>query len=229
MDIASISCPGGRKINEDRTGFRCAEGRIFAAVADGLGGHGSGDRAAECVVEQLCTRFPGPEPSADWLRDTIREANARVMENCTGKTTLAMVWGSPQTLFSVHVGDSRVYQFRDGEILFQSRDHSVSQLAVAVGEITQEEIRGHVDRNKLIRSLGSRDGGLPEVHMLTPMPGDGILICSDGFWENVLEEEMLDTLNQADSAEKWLGAMEDILCRRLTPKSDNYSAVTLLC
>lgn len=228
MDIQTLSQPGGRPVNEDRVSCRCAGEAFFAAVADGLGGHGCGDLAAEAALGHLSDAF-SPEPlSRELLWARVAEANRQVMTVCTGKSTLAMVCGQRRTAFSVHVGDSRIYQFRREQLLFQSRDHSVSQLAVAVGEITQEQIRGHVDRNKLIRSLGSHDGSLPEIHPLELQPGDGILLCTDGFWELILEDEMINTYKHAASAEDWLSAMEQIVSGRLNDHSDNYSAAAML-
>lgn len=228
MDIQALSQPGGRPVNEDRVTFRCTENAFFAAVADGLGGHGSGDLAAEAALTHLSEKLPPETLSRETLKAHIAETNHLILSSCTGKSTLAMVCGNKTAAFSAHVGDSRIYQFRGDTILFQSRDHSVSQLAVAVGEITQDQIRGHVDRNKLIRSLGSQDGSLPEIHPLELQSGDGILLCSDGFWELILEEEMINTYKNAATAEAWLSAMEQMVSRKLTPHSDNYSAVVLL-
>lgn len=228
MDIRSLSQPGGRPVNEDRVVHRCSGKAFFAAVADGLGGHGSGDLAAEAVLKHLEESFPGEGASKEMLQRLIAESNELVLSSCSGKSTLAMIWGQGDAVFSVHVGDSRIYQFRNQEILFQSRDHSVSQLAVAVGEITQAEVRGHVDRNKLIRSLGSRDGGLPEIHPLELQPGDGILLCSDGFWELILEDEMINMYKNAATAQAWLDAMARLVSQRTGDHGDNYSAAVLL-
>lgn len=227
MEFATLSTPGGRKINEDRLLVQQSANTFLAAVADGLGGHGNGDLAAEQALQVLGQLLADRAPQRNALTDAAAEANRQIMQQCTGKTTLALLWGDKSTALAAHIGDSRIYHFRDAQILYQSQDHSVTQLAVAVGEITEDEIRGHVDRNKLIRAMGSPEGGIPELHPLELSPGDGLLLCTDGFWELILESEMIDTYKNTTTAQSWLTAMEQMVVRRQTPQSDNCSAVVL--
>ena len=85
-----------------------------------------------------------------------------------------------------------MYIFRQNRIVYQTLDHSVPQMLVASGEIRPEEIRGHSDRNRLLRVLGDRDRSVKyqESPPWDWMPGDKILLCTDGFWEYVKEPEM---------------------------------------
>ena len=228
MNICTFTIPGGRKENEDRVSGGLLPGGFYLAVADGLGGHGRGAEAADAVVHFLEERLPHCEFSKECLRDLILEANEHLLATTAGKTTLSLLWCQGENALSAHAGDSRTYVFREDQIFFQTRDHSVSQLALAVGEITEQEIRGHADRNKLIRCLGSTSSGIPEIHQLEICPGDGLLLCSDGFWEPLWEAEMLETYRSTSTPENWLSAMKTIIFPRLSEKSDNTTAAVTI-
>ena len=130
----------------------------------------------------------------------------------------------------MHVGDSRLYHFRDGKLQKQTTDHSVSQMAVFMGEITTHEIRFHEDRNKVLRALGSDSCKAELSQQLRVEEGrDAFLLCTDGFWEYVYEDEMEKTLREADSPKDWIRAMEKILKTRVTAGNDNYTAAALFC
>ena len=127
-----------------------------------------------------------------------------------------------------HVGDSRLYHFMNGSLVFQTRDHSASQIAVMLGDITVDQIRFHEDRNRVLRALG-QDGSLnvEASEELLP-PGDhAYLLCSDGFWEYVLEKEMEDDLRLASDPEDWLHRMRERLQARVPHDNDNNTAAAV--
>jgi serine/threonine protein phosphatase PrpC len=135
-----------------------------------------------------------------------------------------------QNVLWCHVGDSRLYYFKNKKIVYQTLDHSLSQLAVLKGEITKEEIRFHEDRNGLLRALGTsvdlKMSGLEKIQAIEP--GDAFLICSDGFWEYVLEEEMETDLKNAAMPEMWFDLMRHRLLNKITSGNDNYSAICII-
>ena len=234
FDTASYSNIGGRDVNEDSTLVKPYGDALIAAVADGLGGHGGGDDASQTALAALDARCLKGYPSGeDAWKDVCAELNRAVLavqtERLRMKTTLALAAVTDGTLACVHVGDSRVYYFHEGEIRYQSCDHSVSQLAVLTGEITLDQIRFHEDRSRLLRSLGSEEAAAPDVRLFegTPEAGDALLLCSDGFWEYVLEKEMLGALKRARSAQDWLDGMRRILRKRAKRGNDNNSAVAV--
>lgn len=235
MDIASYSDIGGRDVNEDSSMVKTYDSGLIAAVADGLGGHGGGDIASSRALERLnelaATEFPQTE---DDFKKICIALNDAVLEMQTDhrhmKTTLAMATVIGDRLSCVHIGDSRIYHFRDKRILYQSIDHSVSQLAVLSGEITSDQIRYHEDRSRLLRTVGSEEAPAPDIrnfeHAL--LPGDAVLICSDGFWEHVLEKEMQRSLSWTLSAENWLKSMIQLLKRRTRDiDNDNNTAIAI--
>ena len=105
------------------------------------------------------------------------------------------------------------------------------QALADAGEIAPEEIRGHVDRNRLLRSLGTAETPQPSIEISAhPLsPDDAFLLCVDGFWEYVLETEMeVDFATASDPAD-WLGKMERRIIQRANETHDNYTALAAVC
>lgn len=228
IDSAAYTNKGGRTINEDS--LLCG-GDIFA-VADGLGGHGNGDKASACAIDYLSDNRKSAY-SSDEISKLLQGANDAVCKlnelNGNGsRTTIAAAFIDNDTLHYANVGDSRLYYFRDGKVFACTKDHSVCQASVEMGLIRPEDIRNSPDRSRLLKVLGNEENlnlkkSYPPVEMQN---GDAFLICSDGFWEYILESEMEADLLKSDSAEKW----QRFLLRRHLLKAhnegDNY---TLVC
>ncbi len=197
-------------------------------VSDGMGGMASGEVASQVAVNAVLkdaavwgADFDGKMPlEADqaqlvktWTRDANREA-VDAMNNIGARGGCTLVCGLviDRRLTLAHVGDCRVYLFRDGELTQLTRDHSYVMSLVMQGEITKEQMRDHPDRSKITRSLGDRHimpdyfvDGL-EVEMKVPSielrDGDVLLAFSDGVWEPVLEPEMKAILTSSASLEE---------------------------
>ena len=225
----SYTDKGGRENNEDSLLVFGSPNGILLVVADGLGGHECGEVASGIAVDTLREEFarePFDPVSA------IKLANSRILQRQaeTGKemkTTVCAAWinGGVQLC---HVGDSRIYALRAGDIVYQSVDHSASQMAVTVGEITPAEIRNHPDRNKLVRALGVGEEVKVDSVCLADDGYDALLLCTDGFWEYVLEDEIVSSLASADSPETWLSAMRALLPARVPEGNDNNTAIVLM-
>jgi serine/threonine protein phosphatase PrpC len=128
-----------------------------------------------------------------------------------------------------HAGDSRLYYFHRGRIVRRTLDHSVPQTLVSAGQLQYREIRLHADRNRLLRTLGSRQELKPAVDQQDGVePGDAFLMASDGFWEYVLETEMEVELARAASADAWIAGMGRRLASRAPFDRDNSSAIVIL-
>lgn len=228
-DVSSYSALGRRKNNEDSLSAAGCKAGLLAIVADGLGGHANGEYASQCAVEAIVGKLKDLDLSEDNIEDAVYEANDEVLkvqkEHPGAMTTVAALWLGKSSAVAAHVGDSRIYQIRGGRILFQSVDHSVSQLAVMAGDIRTEDIRRHKDRNKLTRVLGAEAEPKVAVRTLNVKPGDRFLLCSDGFWEMVTEEQMLRAAAACDDAESWLSEMRSIA----EPQAkDNNTAVAVI-
>lgn len=231
MDVSFYTSKGGRKNNEDFVSVEKKKGTLIAIVADGLGGHDSGEIASKLAVKTVISELKNKTLSAEELEKAIVEANTAVInkdKNNDMKTTLAVLWTKNDEALFANVGDTRIYLFRDNKIIFQSIDHSVSQMSVMAGEITAEQIRGHKDRNKLVRVLGYKDSVKPYIKSVKLMPRDGILICSDGFWENIIEDEMCRLYSASKNSKAWLSGMKASAEAFMRNDNDNNSAVAII-
>lgn len=227
--VASYSELGRRKNNEDSFCAEVEGSTLLAVVADGLGGMDNGEFASQQTVDTLRAVLRGKGVSAPALREAIVQANEDVLalqpDHPSAMTTVAAVWIDDGAAWAMHLGDSRIYHFRGGQILYQSVDHSLSQEAVEAGRIQLEDIRFHPDKNKLTQVIGDL-GEPPAVeHELPLAPGDRLLLCSDGFWEKIWESQMLTAADDTETAEDWLHEMRKIA---EPAAADNNTAVAVI-
>jgi serine/threonine protein phosphatase PrpC len=232
---ASLSKAGARAVNEDACGVREDAGRGLWIVADGLGGHGSGEIAAGIAVETLLDAL---DPAAGLGPDRLADAFVRVARALRDRqeaeparrgmrTTVVVMAIDGSDARWAHVGDSRLYWVRGGRIRAQTEDHSVPQALVKAGELAPEAVRFHEDRNRLLRTLGEEKPPRPTL-LETPLvlqPDDAFLLCSDGFWECVTEGDMEIALAKAADPTEWLQRMERRLIARALADQDNYTAI----
>ncbi|MBQ4569158.1 MAG: serine/threonine-protein phosphatase [Ruminococcus sp.] len=229
--FAFYSDAGGRANNEDfYLAKQIGEAYLFV-VADGLGGHEAGEEASKIAVETI--REYMIDSKEKNLEEAIRLANLAVLSkgketSCRMKTTVAAAFVEKDCTTIAHVGDTRVYAFNNFSTVFRTKDHSASQLAVSVGEISEAEIRNHADRNILLRALGASEKLKVDTVKLDNKSIDSLLLCSDGFWEYVLDEEMIQMQSGADSADGWLYKMRRAQLGRAPDNCDNNTAVAVL-
>lgn len=233
INYSEYSDIGGRSVNEDMVQVTSYPDCAILMVADGLGGHGNGDKASRLAVSCISHRLQNCAASKTLAEQAIEDANEQLLHiqkkmNNSMKTTIALLWLNEKKACAAHVGDTRIYQFREGKVLYQSPDHSVPQMEVNLGHIKPEQIRGNADRNRLTRALGAKRGVAITSEMLDVMPGDAFLLCSDGFWEIIWEREMLETLKKAKNADQWLKAMLELVWERLNAQSDNNTALAVM-
>ncbi|MDR1217972.1 MAG: protein phosphatase 2C domain-containing protein [Oscillospiraceae bacterium] len=230
----AFSSKGGHPVNEDSVKLIQDNNRLIAIVADGLGSHGGGDVASAAAIEAIQDALPArgiTEPDALLL--CLEAANAAVLERqrpgVPMKSTAVVLTAEGGKAAFAHVGDSRGYLFRDGRIASQTMDHSVSQMSVLRGDITPAQIRFHESRSKLLRALGADDKAHGEITPLdAPRSGDAFLLCSDGFWEYVTEDEMEVDLAKAPGVSGWLSLMLARIGTRVPADHDNLSAICVI-
>ena len=227
---------GERKYSEDAVRMARHGDEWLFLLADGLGGMGHGEIASETAVQSAVDRFEWDPDRADVLKNCIETAQEAVCarqemdEELKGMATtfvgLHLAGNSAQW---VHIGDSRLYYFRKGKLVTRTLDHSVPQMLVNVGSISPSDIRHHPDRSRLIRIIGTpwEEGdnysGAPPVSVAE---GDSFLLCSDGLWEWVEDNEMEEILQGSEKVLEWLSAMERLAFERGRGNNmDNYSAV----
>lgn len=234
ISTAYLSEQGGREKNEDTVCIRRKENKLCVFVGDGLGGYDNGKFASEQAAQTIIEFFDQQDfQDETHMQAAVMQADKKIKEqqinrNSNMKTTIVVLGIDDLKARWMHVGDSRLYHFKKGKIVGQTMDHSVSQVSVLMGEITPEEIRFHEDRNKILRALGS-DNWKPDISKLTVITEkkEAFLLCTDGFWEYVYEEEMEETLRKAKTPEGWLEKMKAILEKRVTKGNDNYTAAAV--
>lgn len=236
-----ISNVGDREHNEDSVYSEIIkrgekESGIFV-LADGLGGHGRGEVASGIVIETARKVFQAVDPCAGMIESIFDHAQESLISlqkkehaDDEMKTTAVILLVMGQSMYWGHVGDSRLYFFRKQKLVTRTLDHSVPQMLVNAGELKEKKIRKHPDRNKLLRVMGT-DWDEPRYvvsGMQELMPGDAFLLCSDGFWENITEKQMLRCLKKTSNAADWLDKM-NLLVQKSGEKTDmdNNSAIAV--
>lgn len=235
FDISSLSKVGGRENNEDYT-RHIQTGQFYCfVVCDGLGGHENGEVASKYITDSIIELFAeNPTLDKHLISNYISIANdglLKLQETREGiKTTLTMGVTDGDNLILAHVGDSRIYCIDESGILYQSEDHSVPMMLFKMGDIKENEIRGHEDSNRILRVMGM-EWDRPKEVMQELSIGDkpmGLILCSDGFWEYILEKQMHKTYRRSKSAEQWLLKMEKAVLRKANKKTmDNYTALVV--
>lgn len=237
FDIYEYTNCGGREYNEDAAGCSVmGESGVFV-VADGLGGHKFGELASACVRDTLLKAFAGDfegDPRR-WLTDKLSEANQNILalqvqKNAVLKSTAVVLAVQEGKAFWANVGDSRLYYLHDSRICAYTNDHSVAYKKYKAGEIPREQLATDEDQSCLLRSLGSEDRNEPEFYEENPVlePGDAFLLCSDGVWEYLKDEEILIDLLKADSAKRWAELLLLRLIDRVRGGHDNLTILALM-
>ncbi len=203
------------------------------AVADGMGGHAAGEVASRLAVETIrewMEKYLGgaevavaEEPTAvgsreaNFLLSSIRLANRIIFDAARGRreyrgmgTTLVSVLVVNNRVALAHVGDSRIYRIRDGQIVQLSRDHSVVQQQVDRGILSPDEAHESQYRHLITRALGLKDSVEVDLAEEPVLPEDFLLLCSDGLSDLLEDEEILAIVREhADDLEKACQALVD--------------------
>ncbi|MEW9530879.1 Stp1/IreP family PP2C-type Ser/Thr phosphatase [Microbispora sp. NPDC049125] len=217
-----------REGNEDSA---YASGRLLA-VADGMGGHAHGEVASSVAIAAMSSLDRGAS-GGDLLSDieaAVRDANhqlhAMVARDPSlkgmGTTLTAMLWSGPRFAL-VHVGDSRAYLLRNGELYQITHDHTLVQSLVDDGRITQEEAANHPQRSILLRALDGSGEVDPDLQDREAQVGDRYLLCSDGLSTVVSAETLHHTLTSLDDPEDVVRQLIDLANRGGGP--DNITCV----
>lgn len=184
-------------------------GARLLALADGMGGHAAGEVASQLVIAALA-HLDDDEPGGDLLSKldaAVREGNAAIAEHVEADpeldgmgTTLTAILFAGNRLGLVHIGDSRGYLLRDGELNQITKDDTFVQTLVDEGRITAEEAHSHPQRSLIMRALTGHEVE-PTLIMREARAGDRYLLCSDGLSDPVSHETILEAMQIEDVAE----------------------------
>lgn len=239
--LATIQTDPGciRKVNEDASrfirpndaGVPSKKGTLLI-VADGMGGHSAGEVASGLAVEVISRRYYEIESNPyDSLKAAFEEANSKIYDlsqsdaNLKGMgTTCTALAVCGSLAFAAHVGDSRLYLIREGDIYQMTEDHSAVMEMVKQGIISKEEARHHEDKNVIVRALGTA----PQVDVsiwenpFEVRERDQFLLCSDGLTDLVEDTEINSVVSSADDNHS---ACENLI--QLAKKRGGYDNITV--
>ncbi len=212
-----------RPHNEDS--LRLFREQNLFVVADGMGGHASGEVASQIAVETVAEFFraTAEDNEITWpykmdhekkyeenrLITGIKLANRRIFESASRDaklkgmgTTIVVLFFFENTAFVAHVGDSRIYRHRKGELTQLTMDHSLLNDYIKMRQLTPEEIEAFPHKNVIVRALGMKDTVQVDTAQEIPQPGDTYLLCSDGLSGLVNDARMAEILSEEQDLDK---------------------------
>jgi len=210
----------GMKRTHNEDNFSIIEDAGLYIVADGMGGHASGEVASKMAVDSMKEFFASTaqDPERTWpykmdrskgyeenrLITGIKLANLRIYESAQRDprqrgmgTTIVTMFAVEDGVYVAHVGDSRGYRIRDGKIEQLTEDHSLLNDYIKMKRLTPEEIANFPHKNVIVRALGMKDTVKVDTRFEQPQAGDTYLLCSDGLSGPVNDPDMLDIVTNA--------------------------------
>lgn len=237
--IYQNSRQGPRPYNEDRLAYSYSKDALLMVIADGMGGHRHGEVAAQLAVKSLTDGFQNlaiptlPNP-AKFLEEHILQVHDAIDSLTLGndlsdspRTTVVAAIAQDGKLYTAHVGDSRLYHFRNGQLIFRTEDHSIVQMLYRKGQLRFEDMANHPDLHKIYNCLGGEK--MPDISLSNPrelIDGDVIFLCTDGVWSAVNDHDIGKLLHAGgilDSVPKLLNIAEAVS----EEHGDNMSAIGL--
>jgi serine/threonine protein phosphatase PrpC len=237
--IYQNSLQGPRQYNQDRLAYSYSKDALLLVVADGMGGHRHGEIAAQLAVTTMTDAFqrlavPTLSSPAKFLIEHIQQVHD-IIDQLTQeremlespRTTIVAAVVQRGVLYCAHVGDSRLYHFRDGHLLYRTEDHSIVQSLYSKGIINKDDMSTHPYRHKVYSCLG---GDIPPKIDLSDRQelaeGDTILLCTDGVWGAVADGQIKHILNRP-SITDGITALLNKAESASQEQGDNMSAIGL--
>ncbi len=241
FNVYQVSRKGGRHKNEDRMGYCYTRSAGLFALADGMGGHPEGEVASQLALQTLSAMFqrdakPTLKDPVRFLQEAVLAGHHQLLRYATDRrlmdtprTTVVACVLQGQSAYWAHCGDSRLYLLRGDKLLARTRDHSYTELHDALAQSGQPVPLDaqRFNRNVLFTCLGSP--GKPVVDTSGPIvlqPGDRLMLCSDGLWGALSDDDIVRTLSQRAVADAVPELAEQAL-RSAGAKSDNVTVLAL--
>ena len=237
--IFQDSRKGSRKVNQDRIAYTYGRDTLLLVVADGMGGHAGGEIAAQICVRLFIERFqreakPVLRNPLKFLQESMTRAHQALGSYAnqfsmleTPRTTCVACVIQAGHAFWAHVGDSRLYLFREGVLIGQTKDHSKVQYLVDQGIIGPDEAATHPDRNRIFSCLGGLVDPVIDIGKRTLLHhGDVMVLCTDGFWGVFAKDEVATWVMSTPLLEVAPQMMREAE-RRGGEEGDNLSAIVV--
>lgn len=206
LNFAGLTDPGLIRSNNQDAYYIDPEGRFFI-VADGMGGHAGGEQASHIAAQEirayLEANWQSSQSTSALLEKALLAANKGILQDQQshperadmGTTVVVVVFRDSEPPFCAHVGDSRLYRYRESQLEQITEDHTWIARAIKLGDISAEEARLHPYRHVLSRCLGREDVHQVDIQTLDIKVGDRLLLCSDGLTEELVAPQIKTCLD----------------------------------
>ncbi|MBD6616708.1 serine/threonine-protein phosphatase [Komarekiella sp. 'clone 1'] len=213
LNFTGSSDPGLIRSNNQDAYHIDPEGRFFI-VADGMGGHAGGEEASRIATQEiqmyLIAHWQSSKSSQELLEQALWGANEAILQDQQnhperadmGTTIVVVIFRAPEAPWCAHVGDSRLYRFRESQLEQVTEDHTWVARAIKIGDITTDEARIHPFRHVLSRCLGREDLHQIDLQPLDVKVGDRLLLCSDGLTEELVNQKIAGHLQDTPWVDK---------------------------
>lgn len=244
-EVSAVTLIGDRDNNQDFLASTEHKGVLVAIVADGLGGHAFGEWASRFFCEAVMTHAPvaieqlvlgASAGAADkavlehWFESASSDMRTQIRQRDAASrphTTAAMVVLLGDRTLLAHVGDSRVYRLYPDQRPWRTRDHSLVQMLLDEGDITEQAMGTHPDQGALFKAVGMDKAVSPTVKVQPALAKhEALLLCSDGLWEHISPTE-LAALRSAGHGLQALRHAAERACQRAQGGSDNVTAMLI--
>jgi protein phosphatase len=230
----------GLKRSENQDNYFVSDDNRLFVVADGMGGVMGGAEASRLAVEAIKQLWAEHQPPFDdqekvqvWLHDAVKNSNDSVCdaadkiiaESRMGTTIVAALQTDDKRLHIAHVGDSRAYLFRDGELKTLTNDHSMVFEMMQLGQLTWQQCQDSPWRSILTRCIGHERDVAIDSNVIEPSTGDWVVLCTDGLCGYVTDEKILETIKGCETAEQ--ACSELVACAMEVGAPDNVTVVVV--
>ncbi len=213
-------------------------------VADGLGGHYGGEKAAQFFCQGVFRKAPYYQSLLQdasrtvkavlelWIAAAVDDMQALFSgdeQAIDAHTTCAVLYMDDKVTVTAHCGDSRIYRLNNKQLLWRTKDHSLIQKQLDEGKITEREMGLHPEQNQLTRSINIKKQHLAEINVYPPAKmGETFILCTDGFWEYIKETDLLQ-LASPKSGKDELRKVAKMAHLRANGKGDNITVQWVRC
>ncbi|ADI65457.1 Stp1/IreP family PP2C-type Ser/Thr phosphatase [Trichormus azollae] len=213
LNFTGCTDPGLIRSNNQDAFYIDQEGRFFI-VADGMGGHAGGEEASRIATQEitayLLANWESFQSATQLLEQALWSANKAILQDQEnhpergdmGTTAVVVVFRSQEQPLCAHIGDSRLYRFRESQLQQITEDHTWIARAIKIGDITADEARVHPYRHVLSRCLGREDLHHVDLQPLDVKVGDRLLLCTDGLTEELVDPKISRCLQDTPDLDK---------------------------
>jgi len=236
--FASALAIGDQKEQQDRVAILHLKNKNahLLVVADGMGGHEDGAAAAQTIIDIASNLFhqdviTDPRGFLEKICLDAHHAILSLAENRVSApgSTCVIVYLTDSEAYCIHAGDSRLYQFRGGRLIYTTSDHSIAQLVKEHGGDLKNKNGDSIPQNQLYMCLGGNNELTPEFYTSKVETGDLLLLCSDGFWNQVDVEEIFAKINEITIDQGYAGQLAELASQQGQGESDNICLACAYC